>query len=182
MGEPARHSPAILLIAATSRHPAALDWACDRAVEHWGPLGRVSPDFDFSETDYYRETMGTSLLKRFLTFVRPFDPGDLPRTKLTTNAWETTYARERRHPERRPLNLDPGYLTAAKLVLASTKDHAHRIYLDHGIFAEVTLYYKHRQWQAREWTFPDYRRPGYHEFFTAVRDDLRARGAREAAQ
>jgi hypothetical protein len=45
-------------------------------------------------------------------------------------------------PEPRPLNLDPGYLTEAKLVLATTKDRNHRLYLDRGIFAEVTLCYQ----------------------------------------
>jgi hypothetical protein len=75
--------------------------------------------------------------------------------------------------EPRPLNLDPGYLTPAKLVLASTKDHAHRIYLSRGIYAEVTLFYKDRHWQPREWTFPDYRRADYQEFFSQCRAYLR---------
>ena len=76
-------------------------------------------------------------------------------------------------PESRPLNLDPGYLTAAKLVLASTKDHSHRLYLAEGIYAEVTLYYRDGRWQPREWTFPDYRRADYQEFFNAARRLLR---------
>ncbi|HEY2148030.1 MAG TPA: DUF4416 family protein, partial [Pirellulales bacterium] len=79
-----------------------------------------------------------------------------------------------------PLNLDPGYLTLAKLVLASTKDHAHLLYLGHGIYAEVTLYFKDGRWQHRDWTFPDYRRPDYQEFFTAARQLIRSRG-REAS-
>ena len=76
------------------------------------------------------------------------------------------------HPEPRPLNLDPGYITAAKLVLASTKDHAHRIYLQDGIYAEVTLAYRHRAWQPLEWTYPDYRRADFQEFFTRCREFL----------
>jgi hypothetical protein len=71
--------------------------------------------------------------------------------------------------ETRPVNIDPGYITAAKLVLASTKDHAHRIYLGQGIFAEITLMYRHGRWEAHEWTFPDYRRGDYHAFFTQAR-------------
>jgi hypothetical protein len=63
-------------------------------------------------------------------------------------------------------------MTPAKLVLASTKDHAHRIYLSQGIYAEVTLFYRDREWQAREWTFPDYRRADYHAFFDACRNYL----------
>ncbi|MFN3467301.1 MAG: DUF4416 family protein, partial [Candidatus Brocadiales bacterium] len=41
----------------------------------------------------------------------------------------------------RPVNIDPGYLTSSKLVLASTNDYSHRIYLKKGIYAEVTLRY-----------------------------------------
>ena len=175
MGDPARHGRAVFIVAVSSRHDAAFAWARERAQAEYGPIARSSPRFDFRETDYYDQTMGPGLYKEFWTFVRPFDPEDLPLVKLTTNAWESAYARLKRHAEERPLNLDPGYLTQAKLVLASTKDHAHRIYLSRGIFAEVTLFYKHRQWQPREWTFPDYRRDDYRDFFDAVRDDLKTR-------
>ena len=79
------------------------------------------------------------------------------------------------HAEARPLNLDPGYITEAKLVLASTKDRDHRLYLDRGIFAECTLHYRQGIWQLRPWTYPDYQRADYHAFFLACRDYLRAR-------
>ena len=90
--------------------------------------------------------------------------------KGQTNEWEAEYAALGRHPELRPLNLDPGYITAAKLVLASTKDHAHRIYLQRGIYAELTLTYRHRQWRALDWTYPDYRRDDYQAFFSRCRE------------
>jgi hypothetical protein len=96
------------------------------------------------------------------------------RWKQQTGGWEGEYAQLARHAEPRPLNLDPGYITLAKLVLASTKDHAHRIYLGAGMFAEVTLYFKGGQWLPREWTFPDYRRSDYQRFFLQVRERLRA--------
>jgi hypothetical protein len=94
--------------------------------------------------------------------------------KLQTNDWEAEYARQGRHDDPRPLNLDPGYLTPAKLVLASTKDHAHRIYLARGIYAEVTLSFKDRQWRAHPWTFPDYRRADYQQFFSECRQRVLA--------
>jgi hypothetical protein len=64
-------------------------------------------------------------------------------------------------------------VTAAKLVLASTKDFAHRIYLRDGIFAEITLFFRHGRWEHHEWTFPDYRRADYHEFFSRAREYLK---------
>jgi hypothetical protein len=113
--------------------------------------------------------MGTDLKKQFVVFEQPIDPAALADIKRQTNAWEAEYAALGRHPEPRPLNLDPGYITAAKLVLASTKDHAHRIYLRDGIYAEVTLAYRDRRWQPHEWTYPDYRRDDYQQFFTDCR-------------
>ena len=70
------------------------------------------------------------------------------------------------------MNIDPGYITLAKLVLASTKDHAHRIYLRDGIYAEVTLSFHQRQWRPHSWTFPDYARADYREFFMRCREYL----------
>jgi hypothetical protein len=119
--------------------------------------------------------MGCGLIKRFWAFEPLRDSSELSQWKRQSIGWEAEYAELSRHPEPRPLNLDPGYLTLAKLVLASTKDHAHRIYLGQGIFAEVTLNFKDGRWQPRDWTFPDYRRADYHEFFLAARQLLRAR-------
>jgi len=172
MGQPAPPSPVLLLLAAFSADDAALRWAHQRAVEAWGPLARASPVFRFQETRYYDATMGSDLHKVFWAFAEPIDPGCLAERKITTNAWEAEYAALGRHNVPRPLNLDPGYLTLGKLVLASTKDFAHRIYLGQGIFAEITLYYRRHRWQHHEWTFADYRRDDYQTFFSECREYL----------
>jgi hypothetical protein len=179
MGDISEPELVLLVLAAFSRYPAALDWALERAATAWGPAALASERFAFVETDYYEPTMGPGIEKCFWAFGRLIDPGRLVELKLQTNAWETEYAEWGGHAEPRPLNLDPGYLTPAKLVLASTKDHAHRLYLSRGIYAEVTLFYKDRQWQHRDWTFPDYRRADYQQFFSACRDDLRRRQRQE---
>jgi hypothetical protein len=182
MGQPTPPSPALLLLAAFSRHVESLDWARRRAVEAWGPVALESPAFDFQETKYYEPTMGPGLRKVFFVFARPYDPAELVDTKLETNRWEETYAELAPFAEPRPLNLDPGYLTLGKLVLASTKDFTHRIYLQRGIYAEVTLYYKHGRWQHHEWTFADYRREDYQAFFSQCREYLhRQRGEERQA-
>ena len=172
MGQPTPHSPALLLLAAFSRHGEALDWARRRAEEAWGPVAMESPAFEFTETAYYEPTMGPGIRKQFFTFARPFDPAELIDVKLTTNDWEVAYARAAGRAEPRPLNLDPGYLTLGKLVLASTKDFAHRIYLGRGVYAEVTLFYKHHRWAHHDYTFADYRRADYQQFFTQCREAL----------
>jgi len=177
--------PVLLLLAAFGCDPESLAWSRRAAERAWGPIALCSPVFDFQETDYYRATMGDALKKSFFVFQRRIDPARLAEIKCQTNAWENEYretGREdntTRHVER-PLNLDPGYLTEAKLVLASTKDHAHRIYLSQGIYAEVTLRFRSGHWQPWDWTYPDYRRSDYQQFFTACRDYLRDRGKTEA--
>jgi hypothetical protein len=182
MGEPTPPSPALLLLAAFSRYEAALAWARNQASEAWGPVALESRRFAFDQTDYYQPTMGPGLEKVFFTFARPFDPGNMPDVKLRTNEWEQVYARQSGHPEPRPLNLDPGYLTLGKLVLASTKDFTHRIYLARGIHAEVTLFYRHGRWEPHPWTFADYRRDDYHEFFSACRELLHRRQCQSGQQ
>lgn len=173
MGDITQPEAALPLLAAFSRHGEALDWARAQAEAAWGPVALASQRFAFDATDYYEPTMGPSLAKCFWAFERLIDPAELVERKRQTNAWEADYARGGKHAEPRPLNLDPGYLTPAKLVLASTKDHAHRIYLSRGIYAEVTLFYKDRRWQERDWTFADYRRADYQQFFDRCREYLR---------
>jgi hypothetical protein len=173
-------SPALLMVAAFSRYDEAIDWARERIAAQWGSIALESPRFAFDETRYYDPTMGAGLKKCFWAARAPVDPGALAERKLEANLWEGEYASLARHAESRPLNIDPGYLTLAKLVLASTKDHAHRLYLGAGIYAEVTLSYRDRRWQAHEWTFPDYRRADYQAFFTECRDYLKGAIARGA--
>jgi hypothetical protein len=186
MGQILPPQPVLLLLAAFSRYGEALDWARSTAEAEWGPVALTSEPFAFVDTDYYEATMGPRLAKQFFAFERLVDPGLTPSIKRITNGWEEEYAALASSTniagEPRPLNLDPGYITLAKLVLASTKDHAHRIYLADGIFAEVTLSYKHRGWRAHEWTFPDYQRAEYHEFFTRCREWLKERGAGRGAR
>jgi Domain of unknown function (DUF4416) len=172
MGQIHAPEPVLLIIAATSRHDAALEWGRKKCVESFGSIRSLSPAFDFTETEYYAATMGPGLKKQFFAFEQLIDPAALASIKRHSNHSEAEYAAVGRHAEPRPLNLDPGYITSAKLVLASTKDHAHRIYLHEGIFAEVTLSYRQRQWQPLEWTYPDYRRDDYQRFFTECREWL----------
>ncbi len=169
MGQPSEPTPVLPLIAAFSRHEVALQWARARIEAAWGPIALESPRFAFEQTSYYEAEMGRGLRKTFFALAHLASPADLAAWKTTTNAWEKEYAAAARHEEPRPLNLDPGYLALGKLVLASTKDFAHRIYLDRGIYAEITLYYKKHQWRHHEWTFPDYRSEAYHCFFNECR-------------
>jgi hypothetical protein len=102
------------------------------------------------------------------------DPSELADWKLQTNQWELELAQQVAYPEARPINLDPGYMTQAKLVLATTKDRDHRIYLRDGMFAEVTLTYVGKQWQHHRWSYPSYRTEQVARFANDCRERLRA--------
>lgn len=173
MATPKPPHPALLLVATFSRHAHALQWARESIACHWGPIALLSPQFDHSETSYYQQEMGDGLTKQFAIVGGRYDPALLARTKLQSNAWEAEVASSGAYPESRPLNVDPGYITLTKLVLASAKDRAHRIYLSDGIYAEECLYFLDGRWRARPWTYPDYQRTDFQEFFLEARDLLK---------
>jgi hypothetical protein len=175
MGDVSAHRPVLLIVAAFSRYDDALDWGRARCEREFGAVVLESERFEHNETTYYERSMGAGLKKTFWAFERLVDPASLVEAKIKTNGWEVEYAAAASKPEPRPLNLDPGYLTEAKLVLASTKDRDHRLYLDQGIYAENTLFYRSGAWQLRPWTYPDYQRADYHLFFTRCRELLRQR-------
>lgn len=80
----------------------------------------------------------------------------------------------------RRVNLDPGLLAPARVVLATTKDYAHRIYLGDGIFAETTLIFRNGKFMPGEFAYSDYTQEGTLRMFMDMRgellEDLRAEG------
>lgn len=167
--------PALLVVAAFSRHEDALDWARGRLETLYGPIALVSPTFDFHQTRYYEPTMGPGLCKRFLAFDRLVDPGDLAAIKRQTIGLEGELVGLGKHAEQRPLNLDPGLLFLGKFCLATTKDQQHRIYLRDGIFAEVTLRFIAGSYDPWDWTYADYREDGVRAFLREARDYYKGR-------
>jgi hypothetical protein len=103
----------------------------------FGEMLMESParQWDFSE--HYKEELGEPIFRRFIFFRELIEQDRLAAAKIKACEIENSLSVN----GKRTINLDPGYLTAAKLVLASTKDYSHRIYLTDGIFAEVTLSY-----------------------------------------
>ncbi len=173
LGEITKHQPVLLIAAVTSRYEEALSWTATQTAEKWGKPILESPIFDFTETSFYTESMGTELKKQFLAFETLIDPETIAPTKIQSNDWEQQYAEHNDHSEVRPLNIDPGYISEAKLVLVTTKDRDHRLYLQQGIFAEVTLYFRSGDWKSSRWTYPDYQREDFQAFFTKCRNYLR---------
>lgn len=175
MALPRPPAPLLLLVAAFSRHAEALAWARGRLEGLFGPIGLLSDPFVFDQTTYYEPAMGPDLRKQFLAFDQLVAPDRLADFKLQTNALEAELASTHTWPEERPLNLDPGLLALGKLMLATTKDQAHRIYLRDGIYAEVTLRYHAGAFEPWPWTYADYRTPHVHAFLEQAREYYRSR-------
>ena len=113
--------------------------------------------------------MGSDL-KIQLSAFKLISPEELVEIKLWTNELEQKFKDENSYIEERPLNMDPGYMNESKVVLATTKDASHRLYLGQGIYGEATLKFHAGRYEAREWTYPNYRRPDHQPFFLAARD------------
>jgi hypothetical protein len=132
----------------------------------FGPSDCNSDIFNFSiYTDYYQDEMGNHLNKVFTGFQNLIEPERLPKIKIKTNNIESRFTAE----NKRTVNIDPGYITLAKVVLATTKDYSHRIYLSDGIYGDVHLIYTNRKYMFQPWTYPDYQQNTTISFFTHLR-------------
>ena len=140
-----------------------LDWSITELFRIWGEPELQSQPVPFDRTDYYND-IDPDLSRVFLCFPGLVNPEGLAVWKREAIAIEA----KSRQPVR-AVNIDPGYIDGARLVLASTKDHAHRIYLRDGIFAEVTMRYKFKKWASFDYTFPDFASGVYDEFLSQVR-------------
>ncbi|HUU68763.1 MAG TPA: DUF4416 family protein [Planctomycetota bacterium] len=163
--------PAKLIVGMLSAFTNGFDAARDELIRHYGTVDIESDPIPFSFTSYYEQEVGPNLLRKFLAFERLIDPAILADVKLLTNRLEAELAPAIAAAVPRPINIDPGYITPAKLVLASTKDFSHRIYLRDGIYAEVTLHYeKGGTFRGWPWTFPDFKtNADYHAFLLRAR-------------
>lgn len=133
-----------------------LEWLSriEEAIEsHWGRIDMRSEPFDFHYTHYYADEMGERLMRSWCTVKNLASPADLADWKVLSNQLEEKWSRE----ENRIVNIDPGYICLSKLILASAKDFAQRIYLGRGIYAEITLSFTGGTFIPMPWTYPDYR-------------------------
>lgn len=174
MGQPRPGGPALLICGIIARDPAAVSRAEAALAAKFGPVADRSDPVPFDFTGYYRRELGPSPVRRWVGFRDTVDPSRLAGIKLQTNALEQDMADEHGH---RTANLDPGILSLHNLVLASTKDHDHRVCLHDGIYAELTLRYRSGRFEPLPWTYPDYRGPACLAFLARCRERLTPRPA-----
>jgi len=167
MGEIRKHPPVKLIVGMIGIDENIFSSAEESLSAKFGIIDFQSDIYPFIYTNYYIKEMGTNLLRKFIAFERLIQPEKIVEIKLFTNELEKEFLFS--GTNNRKINLDPGYVTAAKLILASTKDHIHRIYLQNGIFAEITLWVENKSFQPWQWTYPDYRSQEYIQIFNEIR-------------
>ncbi len=169
MAQPIEPPPVKLIVGIILSSDAPVVVLRQQCEASYGRVDLATDLLPFAATRYYEREMGAPLQRLFWSFERLIAPETLAELKCETNAIEQAYATHDSPGWRRRVNLDPGYVDLAKLVLATTKDRQHRLYLGRGIYAEVTLRFTGGCFVPWDWTYPDYRTPEYIAFFEAVR-------------
>lgn len=116
---------------------------------------------------YYSKEMGEeSLLKRLFVFSsQKMEREELVPLKLKADEVEKKYFSNKG----RTINIDPGYTALEQVILSTGKPYSHRIYLDKGVFAELTYEFKDSTFKALPWTYPDYCHDEIINFFNYIR-------------
>jgi hypothetical protein len=171
MGTPKEPEKAILFAGLLFVNEVHLLRAVDLLKKNYGDAVDESDIFDWSHSKYYKDELGPDVKRKFMLFDKIISPEEIVDIKLTTNEIEHELSKN----GKRTVNIDPGYITLGKLVLATTKNYSHRIYLDKGIYAEVTLYYRDEDFHPTPFTFNDYRQREYRDFFKSSREYLKNR-------
>lgn len=154
-----------LIIGLIYRNSAVKDKILDILKKRFGEVDFLSHELDFNYTDYYYPELGKPLKRLLVSFKQLASEDKLSDIKLYTNKIEERFSRK----QKRQINIDPGFLSLGKIILATTKNYSHRVYLGKGIFAEATLFYKGAAFKPWPWAYPDYQSKEYISVFNAIR-------------
>lgn len=165
MSHPHKPDNVKLISSLFSSEKEIIDRVIGQLSDIYGAVDWISPELLFDRTKYYAREMGWPLYRRFVSFAQLVTPDKLVEIKLITNEVEQTYLEE----GNRKINIDPGHISAERLVLATGKNYVHRVYLSKGIYADLTLICHGGNFKPLKWTYPDYADPQTIEFFNELR-------------
>lgn len=135
-------------------------------AKFFGKIDMESPIVPFDLTDYYNEEMGEGIKRQYISFDKLISPEYIAAIKRQTIKIEKKFS----SGVKRKINIDPGFVSLDKMVLATTKDATYRIYIGKGIYAQSTLYFKDGSFHPWPWTYEDYKSEMSIKFFSNVRD------------
>lgn len=165
MGTPSPPERALLFVGTLYQDEQYLSMAKEKLIDFFGEMIMESPLLEWNYSHYYQDELGWPIKRTFLFFKNIMNPETLADMKLITNDIEHQLSSN----GRRTINIDPGYVTLSKVVLASTKNYSHRIYVGKGIYAEVTLVYREGLYKPHLYTYRDYQEKTYIDIFMNAR-------------
>jgi len=166
MSKPREAEDVKLISSLFSSQQKLIDRAIGELEKIFGPTDWISPELLFARTKYYAKEMGWPLHRRFTSFKTLIRPDDIVGVKLSTNRVENRYIQD----GKRQINIDPGYISLERLILATGKNYIHRIYLSKGIYADLSLIFHRGSYRPLEWTYRDYADPEAIDYFNNVRE------------
>lgn len=166
MSSPREAEDVKLISSFFSPHKELIIRAIGELEQIFGPTDWISPELFFDRTKYYAKEMGWPLHRRFVSFEQLIRPLSIVEIKLTTNRIENENLQE----QKRQINIDPGYMSLERLVLATGKNYGHRIYLSKGIYVDLSLIYHKGSFSPLQWTYKDYASPEIIALFNGVRE------------
>ena len=165
--------PVKLMVGMLSQDEQMFDLAEQLMADLWGAIDISSDVMPFIYTRYYNRAMGEGLLRKFVAFEKLILPEDISNIKHRSNQLELDLQESplaKQMDVKRAVNLDPGYINSSKLVLVTTKDYSHRVFIGNDMYAEATLHYCYEKWNSWPYTYPDYGSGDYDPFLNAARD------------
>ena len=165
MSTPREPEDVKLIISVFSMEEKLINEVIYKLEKIFGRTDWISPKLFFDRTKYYAKEMGWPLHRRFISFYALIKPEGIADVKLATNALENGYLQDRK----RKINIDPGYISLERMILASGKNFTHRIYLSKGVYGDLTLIFQRGSFRPLEWTYNDYADPEMINYFNVVR-------------
>ncbi|MFP4114732.1 MAG: DUF4416 family protein [Spirochaetota bacterium] len=171
MGRISGFQPHKLFVAALVSSDLDVDRVRRTVAERFGPIDSELAARPFTFSSYYDEEMGSGVVRTIFSIDPLVDPAELASLKERSNTIEAEHARPRSASgaQGRTINLDPGLLSLSRVILATTKASAHRIPIRDGLYAEITLVYRHGRYAPLEWTYPDYQSDDFVSWLGSVR-------------
>ena len=169
MAIPTSPLPVLRFAGLIAGNEAELTAARFELTQWYGPIDDATEIIPWTFSAYYQDEMGQGLIRQWVRFKSLFAPEHIAKCKLETNMAETLLARQFQRGVQRPVNIDPGYVHRYKVILATTKDHSHRVYIAEGIYGEVTLHWHQNRWTPWSWTYADYQSEAAQRFFVKAR-------------
>ncbi len=163
--KPEQALPVKYFIGALFSSEELLEKAFSEVESKFSSIDLKSNNYLFDVTDYYDKEMGIPIYRKIFSVTELLSPAFLPDAKLLSNEIEDILCIN----GKRKVNLDIGYIDFNKVVLASAKYCANKIYMGKGIYADPAIHYSKGKFKPYPWAFMDFKDSRYYDFIFQIR-------------